>query len=264
MSKGRYGGFRIGKSKILGETGWQKRKTPSVQDIRAPTTILDFDYTTAEGIWTLKSTTDFPKTNFISVSSVTNSAAGTIVVPATAQAGDVAVLLDFAVSSTTAATAVTPSGWTQIRTDTINASTAVRASVSYKILVSGDVNATLTGMTGGTSTRKMLLLIKNSRKITSVTVGSSNGAASDTDPASQTISVSGIAPSLVLIAHYAGSSSVNPRTSSKTMTEVVGSSTNQYCKYSVVNNRSLAENITVDMDDNGTNALQSFYLKLQG
>lgn len=263
MSKGRYGGFRIGKSKILSEVEWDKRKTPSAQDIPAPTSVLDFDYTTAQGIWTIRSTTDFPKTNYISVSSVSNSAAATIAIPATAQAGDVAVLLDFAVSNTTAAGAVTPSGWTQIRTDVVNATTAIRASVCYKILVSGDVNATVTGMSGGTSTRKMLLLLKNNRKVTQVTVGSSNGAASGLDPAAQIITVAGVTPSILLIAHYASSSAVNPRTTSKTMTEVVGSSTNQYCLYSVVNSRSLVENITVDMTDNGTNALQSFYLKLQ-
>ena len=263
MSKGRYGGFRIGKSKILSEVEWNKRKTPSAQDISAPTSVINFDYTTAQGIWTLKSTTDFPKTNYISVSSVSNSAANTIVIPATSQAGDVAVLLDFAVSSTTAAGAVTPSGWTQIRTDLINATTAVRASVCYKILVSGDIGASITGMSGGTSTRKMLLILKNNRKVTQVTVGSSNGAASDLDPSAQTIAVAGVIPSMVLIAHYASSSAVNPRTTSKTMTEVMGSSTNQYCLYSVVNSRSLAQNITVDMVDNGTNALQSFYLKLQ-
>jgi hypothetical protein len=263
MSKGRYGGFRVGKSRILDDGKWDERKSPSTQNVSAPDTILDFDYASAAGIWTIRSTTDFPKTTFLSVRSITNSSGATISIPATAQIGDVAVLLDFSTSNTTAASAVTPSGWTQLRTDTVNAATAVRASTCYKILVSGDPGATVTGMTGGTSTRKMLLIIRNTRKITSVTVGSSNGAASENDPSAQTISVSSVSPSLVLIAHYASSSAVNPRTTSSTMTEVVGSSTNQYCLYSIINKRDAAANVTVDMTDNGTNALQSFYLKIQ-
>jgi hypothetical protein len=59
MSGGRFGGFRKGKSIIL--TGWEDRKSSSSSQVIPPTNIFEFDYSTAQGIWDLDSTTQFVK-----------------------------------------------------------------------------------------------------------------------------------------------------------------------------------------------------------
>lgn len=59
----RFGGFRLGKIQLL--TNWATRVSPSAASTPAPTTISNFDYTTAKGIWSLKSTTQFPKKNVL-------------------------------------------------------------------------------------------------------------------------------------------------------------------------------------------------------
>jgi hypothetical protein len=61
MSKSRWGGFRSGRKKYKDK--WDDLRTPSSATALAPApeTPLDFDYTTAQGIWTLNSTTQFPK-----------------------------------------------------------------------------------------------------------------------------------------------------------------------------------------------------------
>jgi hypothetical protein len=59
----RYGGFRVGKFRILNQ--WELRRSPSAAEVQAPATIQDFDYSTAQGIWNLQSTTQFAKRSII-------------------------------------------------------------------------------------------------------------------------------------------------------------------------------------------------------
>ena len=58
MSRSRWGGFRRGK-RILFD--WDTIKTPSAAIEETPATVQDFDYTQAQGIWNLRSTTQFKK-----------------------------------------------------------------------------------------------------------------------------------------------------------------------------------------------------------
>jgi hypothetical protein len=53
----RYGGFRTRKLFSV----WEDRKTASRPTAPEPAQITNFDYTTAQGIWNLRSTTSFPK-----------------------------------------------------------------------------------------------------------------------------------------------------------------------------------------------------------
>lgn len=55
----RFGGFRA--NRIL--TDWQNRKSSSAGVVTAPVSVQDIDYSKTQGIWTLRSTTEFPKTN---------------------------------------------------------------------------------------------------------------------------------------------------------------------------------------------------------
>lgn len=53
---GRFGGFRVGRKRYL--DNWDTLKS---ENVAAPETIQDLDYTKAKGIWNLKSTMQFPK-----------------------------------------------------------------------------------------------------------------------------------------------------------------------------------------------------------
>jgi hypothetical protein len=104
MSVGRFGGFRSGKTKILRD--WDDRKSTSASVAAAPTSIFDFDYSTAQGIWTLGSTTQFPK-RILFVGSTT-STSSSINLPAGLQPGDLVVIATYLSGSTPA----TPTGYT--------------------------------------------------------------------------------------------------------------------------------------------------------
>ena len=58
MSGSRWGGFR---KKLIFQ--WDTIKAPSASVEETPTTVQDFDYTQAQGIWNLRSTTQFSKKN---------------------------------------------------------------------------------------------------------------------------------------------------------------------------------------------------------
>jgi len=64
MSKSRFGGFRVGKKRILND--WDNRKSNS-SNASAPATVLDLDYSTAQGIWNLNSTVQFSKQSLSSI-----------------------------------------------------------------------------------------------------------------------------------------------------------------------------------------------------
>ena len=89
----------------------------------------------------------------------TTGSSSTIVVPATAQAGDVGLLFQRAADSGTGS--VTPSGWTTI-TDGVGGAQSTRCMVSFKILTSGDPGATLTGMNSGFNTKAIAIFRPNS------------------------------------------------------------------------------------------------------
>ena len=60
MSRSRWGGFKRGK-KIF--SNWANLSAPSATIEETPATVQDFDYTQAQGIWNLRSTTQFSKKN---------------------------------------------------------------------------------------------------------------------------------------------------------------------------------------------------------
>jgi len=60
MSRGRFGGFRKGKKRYF--ENWSILKSTS-SSATAPTSIEEFSYVDAQGIWNLKSTTQFPKSS---------------------------------------------------------------------------------------------------------------------------------------------------------------------------------------------------------
>ena len=180
----RYGGFRT--RRLL--TNWNDRKSPSSSQIVPPATIQDFMYSTAQGIWSLRSTTQFPNTfksyQFVASSNSTDSA--TITVPAAAQSGDIAILVD----STAVGAAATPSGWTSILS-LDNPLETFETSISYKILEAGDASSSITGQTTTTYSVKIMLVFRPSSTISMVNISSlTNSGETAAVPSVQTIAVS--------------------------------------------------------------------------
>lgn len=201
MSRSRFGGRRWKKLK----SSWSDIKT-AYAPVEPPATIHDLAYTDAQGIWNLRSTTQFPKGNSAGGSSGGSTGggaitytligdsssidSGTIVVPATAAAGDIAVLFDSIVG-----TSKVPTGWTEIFAGSATFDTAI----SYKILTAGEVGSTVTGQNSSTTySVKKMLVFRPSSLISTVSVGAvQNSTMTAAKAAAQTIPAHSSGPCIV-------------------------------------------------------------------
>lgn len=191
------------------------------------------------------------------VASATSLNSATVTIPASAQAGDLAVLLDASSASTTAPTTVVPDGWTPDVNSFINAATAMRSIISHKVLVGGEPGTSVTGMDSSTD-RKIMLVFRPSRPIASVIVSTPTAQIIDTDPASQQILMAGAAPPGIAIAHWRSNGAVSPRSASPALAAEVTSDSVQFAQYSMVH-----ADYTIDMDDEGgANCLQGLFYRL--
>ena len=127
-----------------------------------------------------------------------SSTSSTIVIPASAEVGDVAALFDFARASSGTPTDVIPTDWTGLVTDTDVAAGAGRLRCSYKVLVGGDPGATVTGMNSDAED-KVMLVFRPSFVIVSVTPSTWLAFVEASNPPSQNVSASGqVTPLIVL------------------------------------------------------------------
>jgi len=192
MSNSRWGGFRRGKRVF---SDWDTRKAPSAALEEAPATVQDFDYTQAQGIWNLRSTTQFSKKNattYSFVASSTSTDTSTITIPATATEGDIAVLIDSTATGTTAV----PSGWTSI----LSLDNVFENTLSYKILGSSEGGTSVTGQTTTTYSVKIMLVFRPSKTVSTVTIsGLVDSREVSLTPSAQTISASTEDPQSVVI-----------------------------------------------------------------
>lgn len=192
------------------------------------------------------------------------SATGTgsnIILPATAQVGDIAIFFDFGVRNDSAPLSVVPTGFTQIvNTATGGAASAARTVISYKVLVAFDPGNTFTGMGVNTLTRKTILIFRPNNAITTVTVSTPVTQVTTATPSTQTINMAGQTTPLIGFGHYAASGDTGAVTSSLSMTEVTNS-TQQKTRYIVYNVGSTPQSGTISMTDKGTNSLQSFFIR---
>lgn len=247
----RYGGFTTRKIFSV----WNDRVSKSAKNIDAPASINDIDYSTIQGIWNLRSTTQFPKQTFNSVSFVTSAVTanvGSIVIPSSAKAGDLAILFDY---SATYTTYTVPANWDLI----VRTVSVLHAMCSYKILTAQDVGASVTGLPG--SALKTILVFRPNRPISAITVGSVNGQTTTSAPSNQTLSVPFASSPILGIAQYISTGAITSAASTVNMSTVTNT-TNQLCKYSIFGKDSPSSNSTISMGDHGTNLMQSFYLKL--
>ncbi len=115
----------------------------------------------------------------------------TVVIPASAQAGDVAILFDFAVNASGTPTLVVPTDWDDSAATTGSTS---RTQISKKILTGADPGATITGLNGTSSNQKVMFVFRPDVPANTITnfgwdIGDATGDPSDrvTSPAAQPV-----------------------------------------------------------------------------
>lgn len=189
------------------------------------------------------------------VGSPTSSSAATVAWPAGLQAGDLAVLLDYASGFSVPANVV-PTGFTQIVTA---GAVVARGSANYKILT-GTETGNITGMSG-LILGKLLYIFRADSAIAAVNPSTWNAEATASDPAAQTVAASsGIAPLIVLAMCFGTDGNVSFSTASPafTATTQYGSSNSGMGGYKIY--LSSPVDHLVDMVDRNSNVLLSGYV----
>jgi len=195
------------------------------------------------------------------------SEASTVTVPASALANDLAILLDYQNNSSVDPVDVVPAGWTSVGSlfrMTGGSFNRVGVRASRKILVAGDISASITGMNGILNEAKVLLVFRpTGGTITTVDASTVNGQATSADPASQSVVASGQPIPLIVIggaSSHGGSAAFS--TASPAFDATVVTTGNGWLRggYKIYN--SAPADHTIDMNDLGNNGLISFYLSV--
>jgi hypothetical protein len=192
----------------------------------------------------------------------TTSSDPTITAPATINAGDLLILIDRADTElSTPPTDVTPSGFTQILTQTVTNGVdfAIRLSVSRKIADGTEDGSTITGMAGENQDYKILYQFRASfGAISSFSTSTPTQEGTTGNPAQQTVAASGGTEPVLGIAVWAASGTPDPRTTSITPDHEITVNI-RLVAHDYVQNTSPAD-YTIDMDDETDNILAGFYL----
>jgi hypothetical protein len=217
--------------------------------------LLHFDEPNASTTITDDASEVFDAVQSVSLPTSATSTASTITVPAAAAANDIAILFD----TSTTTTDTTPSGWTSISKTT---TTGIRTNISYKKLVSGDVNSSITGMAG--TTRKVMVIVRADINPTNIKLSNASAQSTTSAPSNQTITLANNLQPIVGFACYASTGNVGTRGwSTGNPSEYSSVSTSSvYVKALAYNPGAVNATPTISMSDNGTNTLQSFYLHL--
>lgn len=185
----------------------------------------------------------------------TASAGATSIACPTVQAGDLIVVLSYAVGS---AAFVTPTGFTTILQSNLS---TTRQVISCKVSDGTESGSTLNGMTGS-GFGMIVVTFRGNVPLVAALVFAALGEVTDGNPAVQTVLSGAGGPPLIVLAAYSSTGSINPRTFTPTKDgEVTNGGNNQYIAWKTYFGG--PANVDVDMDDEGTgNALQSAYLRL--
>lgn len=193
------------------------------------------------------------------------SSTTSVSVPASAAAGDLAVLVNVAWndSAGTAPSDVSdPTGWTSLANFnfTPGGAVGVRYRVWAKVLVSGDLGGSITGLLNSSVKYAVMQIFRPATGSVASFAGSAvSHDQGSGDPAQQTIAASGGTPPLIVFGLYTATAAVTPRTSSFTADRESSPATRMYVKSKVYN--SAPVDVTIDMPDEGTgNALAGWYI----
>lgn len=188
------------------------------------------------------------------------SATANISNPPGSQIGDIAILFDSAVgSSSTVPALVIPTNWSAIAQNGGGGTTTLRMAATYKVLAQSDLATTWTGMSSTSGMKKSLLVFRPDAPLeTAIFIGNPTVQVSTSLPAAQSISAN-LGP-VIQFAQYAASTSIASPNSSVAM-NLIGDNSFHYVKFLITNSPSTSPAITVGFGaDEGTNGLLSFYL----
>lgn len=260
----RYGGFRKGKKRYTEK--WDEMKAPSA--LRTETvadTPSAFSYVEAKGIWSLRSTTEFPKSNSVGAISLTFVASSTgtasVSIPAAAQPGDIVVFYAAGHGTEIENGVDLPSGWNGIRTDYDAADSSMTSG--YKILGSSDLSSSIAGFSSANTLEFCAVLVfRPSRTVSSVTTFSVNGQATVSDPTAQTINMA-LAPAYnSILAIGLASATTTMNLSYPNSMSILSPGQTTSAVYRVFNKSDQLSNLTIDIADLGDNVMQSFGLAI--
>lgn len=186
------------------------------------------------------------------------STASTVTGPSTIIAGDILVLWDRASNAVAPApSSVTPTGFSNVLDFTIG---PTKGMASVKVADGSEASASITGMDGSASDRKMLYVFRGNIPATTATAQDAASEGTDGNPAAQTANASGSTKPVIVIGCYGSGSAVDPRTFSPAKDGEISAATNAWLAYKIYN--SSPQDVTIDMDDEGLqNTLGSFYLE---
>lgn len=112
------------------------------------------------------------------------SSSGSITIPSSAQAGDLAVLCDESAKLFGTVANVVPTGFTLLKY--LSPYSAVKYNASYKILISGDPGSSITGMNDTYNNKVLFVFRLASGPITTVTVAYNDGYTTTGNPTDMT------------------------------------------------------------------------------
>jgi hypothetical protein len=194
----------------------------------------------------------------------------TIAMPTGAQAGDIVFVIDRLAATGSLSNFRTPlssagNSFTAHQTNSGGSSTTfMGCRISSRVLLSGELGTitNLISTTTATAHRAMAVLFRPASAITSTTYTSTGGQYTTVNPSVQTVTVSSEPSAALAMAIYTSTGTISPITSSITMEQLADSGvTTFYAKYKLYADGESRTDFTVDMDDEGTNLLQSFYVK---
>lgn len=189
---------------------------------------------------------------------VVGSNTSTITIPASAQAGDLAVMYDFALGTIFAPASAVPSGWTSPIDEPAS---LMRGAVSYRILTSGNPGSTIAGMNGAGRNRKIMRVLRGGSPVTSVTAGDWTQDLSPGGVGPLTVTAAPAATPLIVIAFAASENDVDSFASSPAFDTVNGVSVTRsgYKNYA----SGTASNHTINSADRGdSNGLSAGYFQI--
>ena len=115
-----------------------------------------------------------------------NSATASAVIPATIQAGDIAVFID-RTSAASAITPVIPAGFTSIVQSNHGGTNLRNTFSSYKLLTAADSGATVTGMTGSSYSKVLMIFRPMGISVKKVTITDAKEQSGNVNPNPQTL-----------------------------------------------------------------------------
>lgn len=194
------------------------------------------------------------------------STAATIVAPTTIVPGDLLILVQYSFDAGGSA-AVTPTGFTNF-INVIDVGGGSRGMIDWRLADGSEAGATLTGM-DEPADAKVLVVYRRAPIITSVTPLGAGSESTTGNPVAQTVgSASGAVP-LIVIGGYGATAPVSPRTFTVSGVSAkdgeVGAgvgTTDAWQAWKIYEVGSTPDDVVIDMDDEGTNALMSGYFQV--